>query len=154
MIYNFTMSDKNRVDFPDCLYSKFKSKGQTAAAFAWNARCNLEYLYVHSPTNTTGVWLMIFDISVDEVQNLPGSIPDVAPYTLTSKANIVIAPTVDSYLVDDRVYLGLGMPFDKGIYICVSSTEETYTASELPVQWTGRVFSGDSGRIPACNGGK
>lgn len=156
--FNFSMEDKNRVDFPDNMYSRSRSKdvpgavnGAIAAGFAWNARCNLQYLYLYAPTNTTNVFIHLFDISIDEVQNLSGALPDFPPIVLTqAKLFVNIAPAIDSYLSDDRMYLGLGMPFDKGLYIAVSSTENYYTASELPIIWYARLFTGQAGRIPAC----
>lgn len=155
--FNFAMDDKNRVDFPDTMYSRSRSKdvpgassGAITAGFAWTGRCNLQYLYLYAPTNTTG-WVHFFDISIDEVQDLSGKVPDFPPIVLTAaKAQTVILPAIDAYLSDDRMYLGLGMPFDKGLYIASSSTENTYTAQELPVVWYARLFTGQAGRIPAC----
>lgn len=147
-MFNFPLHDKNRVDFPDCYYLKANSTSPVSAYFLSSCRCNLQALYIYFPSNIAiNTWVHIFDVNADEIANVSGKYPSVPPVKVIAEGNFVWEPPLDIQLFDNKMMLKLGFPFDKGIYIVLSSTETTCTPSSETAIIMGRIFTGLVGQI-------
>lgn len=147
-MFDFALKDRNRVDFPDCYYLKANSDGPVSEYLLSSCRCNLQALYVYFPsTINADTWLHIFDISTDEITDVTGKTPSIPPVKVIAAGNFVWEPPLDIQLYDRKIMLKLGFPFDKGIYIVLSSTELTCTPSNETAMITGRIFTGNAGKI-------
>ena len=108
---------------------------------------------MHSLTNVTG-YLHLYDISPDDTQTVSGKLPDYPPVELVnSKTDIIIQPQPDIFLNDERLLAGMGLPWDRGIYLVISSNEGTTTPAEnSKVIFYARLFTGGggTGQIPSC----
>ena len=147
--YNIGNDDKNRVDFPSCFYLRAKSSGLVSSMLVSSCRCNLQALYVYFNTNINADrWLHIFDVSTNEVSNLPGKQPDIVPVKVVSGGNFTWEPPLDIEMHGRAIALRLGFPFDKGIFVALSTTQDTLTLSTDTMLVSSRVFTGEAGRIP------
>ena len=148
MTFDFSLDDRNRVDFPDCHYLKANSDGPVSAYLLSSCRCNLNALYVYFPAAiNANTWLHIFDINTNELADVSGKYPSVPPVKVIAAGNFVWMPPLDVTIFDRKIMLKLGFPFDKGIYIVLSSTELTCTPSSETAMITGRIFTGNAGKI-------